>query len=67
MHQVTIGATAPAQRSTESFWIMREQSGAVCTNEVFVDFGPNTADDQATITAVIDGEQVVQTIDVAEE
>ena len=52
---------------TSYTWIMCEQSGGVCTNEVSVNFGPNLADDQATITAVIDGNRIVQSVDIVEE
>jgi PKD repeat protein len=48
-------------------WILCEQGGGVCTNTVSIDFGPDPADDQATITAVIGGEEIEQTVRIAEE
>ena len=55
------------QYETQYTWIMCEQNGGVCTNEVSVNFGPNLLDDEATITAVIDGNRVVETVDIATE
>ncbi len=52
---------------TSYYWFMCEQSGEVCTNYVSIDFGPNLDDDQATITAVIDGARTVQSVQIAEE
>jgi serine protease len=52
---------------TSYTWIMCEQNGGVCTNTVSVDFGPTLDDDQATITAVIDGKELVQAVRISEE
>jgi hypothetical protein len=63
------GAHRDRFRSTQtSFrWEICELGIFFCSNEVSVDFGPNLADDLATVTTTIDGENIVETVLVVEE
>jgi hypothetical protein len=53
-------------QETAYHWYVCDQAG-LCSNEVSVDFGPNLADDQATMTTEIGGKQTVERIAVADE
>ncbi len=47
-------------------WYVCDQAG-LCSNEVSVDFGPDLADDQVTMTTAMGGTQIVESIAVVDE
>jgi len=48
-------------------WVLCQQFATLCSNEVSVDFGPDLADDQATVTTHLDGQVMVGALTIVDE
>jgi hypothetical protein len=64
---MTVSTAIDSAPQTQFTWQVCELGVFFCSNDVSVDFGPNPADDQATVITERNGQKIVETIRIEEE